>query len=122
MFPGDGSDRARLHPQPQPLELGEVAVPVAEGGGHPRALRDRHPPHHQESERPGTYFATRTDGRTERNVLFDNSFNTGARCSSVVRAFTHGSMGRRIDPSWWSERCSSVVRVFAHGAMGRRTW
>ena len=27
--PGDGSDRARLHPQPQPLELGEVAVPVA---------------------------------------------------------------------------------------------
>ena len=24
----------------------------------------------------------------------------GARCSSVVRAFTHGVMGRRIDPSW----------------------
>ena len=24
----------------------------------------------------------------------------GARCSSVVRAFTHGAMGRRIDPSW----------------------
>ena len=23
----------------------------------------------------------------------------GARCSSVVRAFAHGSMGRRIDPS-----------------------
>ena len=23
----------------------------------------------------------------------------GARCSSVVRAFTHGAMGRRIDPS-----------------------
>ena len=22
------------------------------------------------------------------------------RCSSVVRAFAHGAMGRRIDPSW----------------------
>ena len=27
----------------------------------------------------------------------------GARCSSVVRAFAHGAMDRRIDPSWWSE-------------------
>ena len=25
----------------------------------------------------------------------------GARCSSVVRAFAHGAMGRRIDRSWW---------------------
>ena len=24
------------------------------------------------------------------------------RCSSVVRAFAHGVMGRRIDPSWWT--------------------
>ena len=24
----------------------------------------------------------------------------GARCSSVVRAFTHVAMGRRIDPLW----------------------
>ena len=24
----------------------------------------------------------------------------GARCSSVVRDFAHGAMGRRIDPSW----------------------
>ena len=24
----------------------------------------------------------------------------GVRCSSVVRAFVHGVMGRRIDPSW----------------------
>ena len=23
-----------------------------------------------------------------------------ARCSSVVRAFTHGAMGRGVDPSW----------------------
>ena len=28
------------------------------------------------------------------------SDNLGARCSSVVRAFAHGAMGRRIDPSW----------------------
>ena len=26
----------------------------------------------------------------------------GARCSSVVRAFAHGAIGRRIDPSWWT--------------------
>ena len=25
---------------------------------------------------------------------------SGARCSSVVRAFAHGAMGRRIDLSW----------------------
>ena len=46
--------------------------------------------------------------------------------SSVVRAFAHGAMGRRIDPSWGEgARYSSVVRAFAHGAMGRRidpTW
>ena len=24
----------------------------------------------------------------------------GARCSSVVRAFAHGAMGRWIDPPW----------------------
>ena len=24
----------------------------------------------------------------------------GARCSSVVRAFAHGAMGRQMDPSW----------------------
>ena len=23
-----------------------------------------------------------------------------ARCSSVVRVFAHGAMGRQIDPSW----------------------
>ena len=30
----------------------------------------------------------------------DNLSTEGARCSSVVRAFAHGAMGRRIDPSW----------------------
>ena len=39
----------------------------------------------------------------------------GARCRSVVRAFAHGAMGRRIDPSWWthwaisrSSQCSTT--------------
>ena len=56
------------------------------------------------------------------HVSFDTSFIFGARCSSVVRAFAHGAMGRQIDPSWWTlgVRCSSVVRAFDHGAMGRR--
>ena len=37
---------------------------------------------------------------TERlNVIYSRS---GARGSSMVRAFTHGAMGRRIDPSWWT--------------------
>ena len=33
---------------------------------------------------------------------------TGTRCSSVVRAFAHGAMDRRIDPSW-----------LIHGAISR---
>ena len=33
--------------------------------------------------------------------VFITSFEyTGARCCSVVRAFAHGAMGRRIQPSW----------------------
>ena len=36
--------------------------------------------------------------------IFQNFFHlhggSGARCSSVVRAFAHGAMGHRIDPSW----------------------
>ena len=28
------------------------------------------------------------------------STSIGARCSSVVRAFAHGAMDRRIDPLW----------------------
>ena len=38
---------------------------------------------------------------TVRHILVEcNNFSRGARCSSVVRAFAHGAMGRRIDPSW----------------------
>ena len=35
--------------------------------------------------------------RTDASV-----YHQGARCSSVVRAFAHGAMGRRIDPLWWT--------------------
>ena len=24
------------------------------------------------------------------------------RCSSMVRSFAHGAVGRRINPSWWT--------------------
>ena len=32
--------------------------------------------------------------------MWSDTIVLGARCSSVVRAFAHGAMGRRIDPSW----------------------
>ena len=34
------------------------------------------------------------------SVTIDIVCIQGARRSSVVRAFAHGAMGRRIDPSW----------------------
>ena len=46
--------------------------------------------------------------------------NLGVRCSSMARAFAHGAMGHRIDPSWWthsaifpSSQCSTtgVIKV-----------
>ena len=40
----------------------------------------------------------------------------GARCSSVVRAFAHGAMGRRIDPSWGGP--IELFLVPATGVMG----
>ena len=33
-------------------------------------------------------------------TMTGHSTMKGARCSSVVRAFNHGAIGRRIDPSW----------------------
>ena len=36
---------------------------------------------------------------TSYSFYISNSIK-GARCSSVVRAFAHGAMGHRIDPSW----------------------
>ena len=45
----------------------------------------------------------------------------GARCSSVVRAFAHGAMGRRIDLSWWSEMYlrGKSVRSWCDGSLDR---
>ena len=31
-----------------------------------------------------------------------SSLTGGARCRSVVRAFVHDAIGRRIDPTWWT--------------------
>ena len=39
-----------------------------------------------------------TDWETQRAKNLSEMI--GVRCSSVVRAFAHGAMGRRIDPSW----------------------
>ena len=33
-------------------------------------------------------------------ITFMHANQHGATCSSVVRAFAHGAMGCRIDPSW----------------------
>ena len=33
-------------------------------------------------------------------LVMDTIHHVGARCGSVVRAFAHGVMGRRIDPLW----------------------
>ena len=35
-----------------------------------------------------------------RFCRYDIRAEGGARCSSVVRAFAHGAIGRWIDPSW----------------------
>ena len=45
------------------------------------------------------YVKRRQFEKTGKCVL---SEGLGARCSSVVRAFAHGAMGHRIDPSWWT--------------------
>ena len=44
-------------------------------------------------------FIQRQTKHISINVCISTRFR-GARCSSVVRAFAHGAMGRRIDPSW----------------------
>ena len=35
-----------------------------------------------------------------KSIIICETAAPGARCSSVVRAFAHGAMGRRIDPTW----------------------
>ena len=45
----------------------------------------------------------------------------GPRCSSVVRAFAHGAMGRRIDHSWGGpiELCGKSVHSLCDGSSDR---
>ena len=38
--------------------------------------------------------------QTDYIVYQKHNMHAGVRCSTVVRVFTHGAMGRRIDPSW----------------------
>ena len=54
-----------------------------------------------ETEGRGVETETDSDGRVvpEKSGAVNPS-GLGARCSSVVRAFAHGAMGRRIDPLW----------------------
>ena len=40
---------------------------------------------------------------------------SGARCSSVVKAFAYGAMGRRIDPS-----CGAPIELFHVSASAPR--
>ena len=56
-----------------------------------------------------TFMAGNTSGQDMLTVhehlishLLQQFMSAGARCSSVVRAFAHGAMDRRIDPSWWT--------------------
>ena len=55
------------------------------------------------------YFVTSSENKTTHKTYMDENYGSenigfvssrGARCSSVVRAFAHGAMGCRIDPSW----------------------
>ena len=49
-----------------------------------------------------------SDECPEISIINRFSFYSGARCSSVVRAFAHGVMGRRIDLSWWTHWAISL--------------
>ena len=42
------------------------------------------------------------DSERGNTLLPLHMYFDGARCSSVVRVFAHGAIGRRIDPSWWT--------------------
>ena len=46
----------------------------------------------------------------------------GARCSSVVRAFAHGAMGHRIDPSWGGPIELFLVPASTQRLVKQRPW
>ena len=74
---------------------------------------------------------TRSRSTHGANQPTQASMITGARCSSVVRTFAHGVMGRRIDPSWWTHWAISrssqwsttgVTTHFIYGYMASDIW
>ena len=46
------------------------------------------------------YIYIHTHTNTHIHTYIHTYIYVGARCSSMVRAFAHGAMGHRIDPSW----------------------
>ena len=46
----------------------------------------------------------------------------GARCSSVIRAFTHGAMGHRVNPSWGGPIELFLVPASAPQLVQQRPW
>ena len=54
------------------------------------------------------------------HISTPNSF--GARCSSVVRAFAHGAMGRQINPSWGGPIELFLVPASAPRPAYKRLW
>ena len=60
------------------------------------------------------HFDTQRWSPTQKKLVYltiYESYRKGARCSSVFRAFAHGAMGRRIDPSWsnhWTKYRSNL--------------
>ena len=69
---------------------------------HPMKDRSDDPSHHERTLLPRSYISLLTmDGDYTMETVYVLCV-WGARCSSVVRAFAHGAMGRRVDPSWLS--------------------
>ena len=60
-----------------------------------------HPPIH-----PSIHPSNHASIHASIHPFIHPCIHVGARCNSVVRAFTHGAMGRRIDPSWAISRSS----------------
>ena len=49
-------------------------------------------------------FAVFEDNADAEDVIMQSSCDTDStRRSSLVRAFAHGAMGGRVDPSWWTD-------------------
>ena len=53
---------------------------------------------------------------------YSETEDVGVRCSSVVRAFAHGAMGRRINPSWGGPIELFLVPASAPQQVKQRLW